>query len=49
MFKEASKVKNIFKQNYKAKRVLLAELFKKLKKFVKKRKSRDVLLIETVS
>ena len=47
MFKEESKVKNTFKQDYKAKRVVLAGLFKELKKYVKKGKSGDVPLAET--
>ena len=42
-------MKNTFKQNYKAKRVVLAGMFKELKKYVKKGKSGDVLLAETVS
>ena len=46
MFKEGSKVKSTFKQDYKAKRVILAGLFKE---FVKKGKSGSVSLAETVS
>ena len=49
MFKERSQVKNTFKQNYKAKQVVLAGLSRKLKKYVKKGKSEDVLLVETIS
>ena len=49
MFKEGSKVKNTFKQDNKAKRVVLAGLFRELKMFVKKGKSGDVPLAETVS
>lgn len=36
MFEEGSKVKNTFKQDNKAKRVVLAGLFKELKIFAKK-------------
>lgn len=49
MFQKRNKVKNIFKQNYKAKRVVLAGLFKELEKYVKKEKFGDVLLVKTVS
>ena len=49
MFKEESKVKNTFKQDNKAKRVVLAGLFRELKMFVKKKKFEDILLAETVN
>lgn len=42
-------MKNTFKQDNKAKRVVLAGLFKELKVFIKKGKSGDVPLAETVS
>ena len=49
MFKKGSKVKNTLNQDYKPKRVVLAGLFKELKKYVKKEKSGHVPLAETVS
>lgn len=49
MFKEKSKMKNTFKQDNKAKRVVLAGFFKELKMFVKKEKFGNILLIETLS
>ena len=49
MFRKANKIKSTFKQNYKAKWVILAGLFKKLKKFIKNGKSKDIPLAETIS
>ena len=49
MFKGGSKVKSTFKQDYKAKRVILAGFFKELQKSMKKGKSGSVPLAETVS